>query len=179
MPVVKPKTFPPLMSVDVDNETPVHGPGCRGACGFDAAAEWHHRRLMTIERDQDVLLELIELAVTWPELEYSETPTIAPEDWMTFVEGHRWADPERVERIFSVATDIAMTAIRATRRGPRISDSPCGPVSDAAPVVVPDLPVAGSREDDVHRVAAARAGGLGASSNASPRPQLCVSVGEP
>ena len=77
---------------------------------------------MTIESDQDVLLELIELAVTWPELEYAETPTIAPEQWVPFAESHRWADPDRVERIFSVANDIAMTAERASRRPPHFPD---------------------------------------------------------
>jgi hypothetical protein len=118
MPVVKPVgNLPLLTSVDdVRNESTVHDPGCRHTCAFDAATEWHHRRLMTIESDQNVLLELIELAVTWPELQYSETPTIAPEHWLRFVESHTWADPDRVERIFSVATDIVMTATRAARR---------------------------------------------------------------
>jgi hypothetical protein len=96
---------------------------------------------MTIESDQDVLLELIELAVTWPELEYSDTPTIAPENWMPFVESHHWADPDRVDRIFSLATDIAMSAMRATRHRPRVSDRHFGQVDDATRVAEPDAPV--------------------------------------
>jgi hypothetical protein len=179
MPVVNPKPFPLLMSVGAGNEASVRAPGCRGACGFVSAAAWHHRRLVTIESDPEVLLELLELAVTWPELEYSETPTIAPEDWMSFVESHRWADPDRVERLFSVATDIARTAVRATRPGPRVSGSHMGPIDEAAPVVVPHLPVAGSRGADLSPVMAARAGGIVAPSNRSPRRQTCISVGEP
>ena len=86
---------------------------CRPTCAFDGATKRHHARLMAIEHDQDASLELMELAVTWSELEYSETRTIPPDSWMAFVESHRWEDPERVERIFSIATDIAMTAKRA------------------------------------------------------------------
>lgn len=78
--------------------------------------EWHHRRLTAIEFDQDALLELIELAVTWPELEYADTRTIPPDRWLDFVGSHDWADPERVERIFNLAFDVAMAATRAARR---------------------------------------------------------------
>jgi hypothetical protein len=151
MPVVKPvSTYPPLASVDdVDNVGPTHDMGCRGTCAFDAATAWHHRILRRIESDQDVLLELIELAVTWPELEYSDTPTIAPEDWMPFVESHHWADPARVERIFSVATDVAMTAIRATRQGSRVPDNHLGQVGGTASVAVADILMDRRDEADV------------------------------
>ena len=103
--------------------------GCRGRCGFGAetATEPHHRILMGIETDLDVLLELFELAVTWPELEYAESPVIGPEAWMQFFERHRWSDPDRAERIFSLATDIAMIAARAARHGqgsPRSTSCP-------------------------------------------------------
>jgi hypothetical protein len=108
---------------------------------------------MAIETDQDVLLELIELAVTWPELEYSETPTIAPDQWIPFVENHRWADPDRVERIFSVATDIAMATARASRRPPRDPDCPLGWVDDAAPDAVPAVPMARPARADLGSVA--------------------------
>ena len=64
----------------------------------------------------DAILELMEVAVTWPELEYSETPTIPPHSWMAFLESHRWADPARVERIFSIATDIVMAASRTSHQ---------------------------------------------------------------
>ncbi|RYP84459.1 hypothetical protein EKO23_15675 [Nocardioides guangzhouensis] len=59
----------------------------------------------------------MELAVTWPELEYSETSTIRPDRWMTFVESHRWEDPDRVQRIFSLATDVVMAASRPSKHG--------------------------------------------------------------
>jgi hypothetical protein len=75
-----------------------------------------------MESDQDALLELFELALTWYELEYSEMPIIPPDQWMAFVENHRWSDPDRVERIFSVATDLVMMAERATRQRPEVSD---------------------------------------------------------
>jgi hypothetical protein len=95
---------------------PLRHSGCRRACSFLGAEAWHHARLMAIEDDPEVLLELMELAVTWPELEYSETSTITPDRWMTFFENHSWADPDRVRRIFSVATDMVMTATRASKR---------------------------------------------------------------
>jgi hypothetical protein len=115
MPAVKPvREFLSISSVgDLGTGRSIEGAQCRETCAFDAAAQWHHRRLVTIESDRDVLLELIELAVTWPELEYSETTTIAPEQWIPFFDSHRWIDPDGVERIFSVATDIAIIATRA------------------------------------------------------------------
>ena len=136
MPVVKhARAFQALSSVeDVGEGTPIQSSQCRETCAFEAATQWHHRRLMTIESDQDVLLELIELAVTWPELEYSETPTIAPEQWIPFFESHGWADPDRVERIFSVATDIATTATRACRRRPVDPGRPFGQLVGTGPV---------------------------------------------
>jgi hypothetical protein len=105
-----------------DLETPVRHSGCRDTCAFDPATEKHHARLTTMESDQDALLELFELALTWYELEYSEMPIIPPDQWMAFVENHRWSDPDRVERIFSVATDLVMMAERATRQRPEVSD---------------------------------------------------------
>jgi hypothetical protein len=131
VPVVKSVTaYPPLACVDdvddLDDVTSIQDTVCRRTCAFGAAkaTEGHHRILMRIETDQDVLLELFELAVTWPELDYSETLTIAPEDWMRLVESHRWADPDRVERIFSLATDIAMAAARAARQRSSPLDPP-------------------------------------------------------
>jgi hypothetical protein len=49
-------------------------------------------------------------------------PIIPPDRWMAFVENHRWSDPDRVERIFSVATDLVMMAGRATGQRPEVSD---------------------------------------------------------
>ena len=78
--------------------------------------ERHHARLTAIEYDHDAVLELMELAVTWPELDYSEKETIPPECWMAFVDSHRWADPDRVERVFSIATDVVRTARRSRQQ---------------------------------------------------------------
>jgi hypothetical protein len=103
-----------------DRDRQVRRAACRDACWFDAAAEWHHARLRTLENDDDALLELLELAVTWHELEYSATTFIPPDEWPAFAQGHRWASPARVERIFSLATDVAMTAERAVRQRPGV-----------------------------------------------------------
>jgi hypothetical protein len=105
---------------------PVRHLRCRATCAFGGVTERHHTRLMAIEYDQDAFLELMELAVTWPELEYSETRTIPPDSWMAFVESHRWADPDRIDRIFSVATDIAMAARRAAVRRDGINRNSVG-----------------------------------------------------
>jgi hypothetical protein len=102
----------------LDRDRQVRQAGCRDACSFDPAAQWHHARLRTLENDQDALLEFLELAVSWHELEYPATTFIPPDEWLSFAEGHRWASPARVERIFSLATDVAMAAGRAVRQRP-------------------------------------------------------------
>ena len=99
---------------------PVRHVRCGATCAFDGATDLHHGRLTSLEYDQDVLLELMEMAVTWPELEYPESHTIPPDSWMAFAESHYWADPDRVERIFSIATDIVMTARRARPAATRV-----------------------------------------------------------
>jgi hypothetical protein len=84
----------------------------RGRCVFGGPTTWHHDRLIAIDDDPDGLLELIELAVTWAELDYSTTPVIPPHRWMSFLHSHHWPDPHRAERILSIATHMAMTATR-------------------------------------------------------------------
>ena len=111
---------------------------CRATCAFDGATDRHHGRLTAIEYDQDVLLELMEMAVTWPELEYPESHTIPPDSWMAFAESHRWADPDRVERIFSIATDIVMTARRTSHQPGRKAAGELIHVDDAAPATIAD-----------------------------------------
>lgn len=113
---------------------------------------------MAIEDDPDVLLELMELAVTWPELEYSEMPIIPPDRWMIFVESHPWADPDRVERIFGVATDIVMAATRASKQRLAVSDCQVRPDDRAAPAAISDNLAAEPRQADVERVATVLAG---------------------
>jgi hypothetical protein len=160
MPDLEPaRAFPPLASVeDVGEGTRTGHTQCHEACAFDAASRWHHRRLMTIESDQDVLLELIELAVTWPELEYSETRRIAPEQWNRFVESHNWEDPDRVERIFSLACDVAMTATRANRRRPHAPGYHLGQLDAPAPVAGPTASVARREQTGPGTVAVDRGG---------------------
>jgi hypothetical protein len=68
----------------------------------------HHDRLLTVESDVDELLELVELAVTWGELDYSGAGVVPPGQWLEFAACHEWRDPDRAARIFSVATDIAL-----------------------------------------------------------------------
>ena len=43
---------------------------CRGICPTGPTRA-HHDRLLTIDTDEDALLELMDLAVTWHELDYS------------------------------------------------------------------------------------------------------------
>ena len=119
-PVKAASLFPVLDPAD--RKSQVRQSGCSARCSFDTAAEWHHARLRTLETDQDALLEFFELAITWHELDYCSTSLIPPDKWLAFVASHRWADPARVERIFSLATDIVMTAERAVRKRPGLTD---------------------------------------------------------
>jgi hypothetical protein len=106
----------------VDGDSRVGHSQCRERCVFAAAAQWHHARLTAIESDHDALLELFELALTWHELDYSERQVIPPVQWMAFVANHRWVDPDRIERIFRIATDIVMATERAARQRPGVSE---------------------------------------------------------
>lgn len=134
MPVAEPADASALIPVpDVESRPPVRHAGCRDTCVFDPAAEWHHARLRTLETDQDALLEFLELAITCHELEYAESSVIPPDQWMAFAENHSWADPDRVERIFSIATDVAMAARRADVERPGPSGTP--PMCPAAPTL--------------------------------------------
>jgi hypothetical protein len=86
---------------------------CHGQCRPDPDRQAHHNLLLRVETDPDALVELFETAVTWAELEYSPETTIPPHQWLDFAERHRWQDPERVQRIFGLATDIALRATPA------------------------------------------------------------------
>jgi hypothetical protein len=59
-----------------------------------------------VDTDTSVLLELIEIAVTWHELDYSEAEVVPPSEWEQFAQRHRWAEPGRAEWAFLLATDI-------------------------------------------------------------------------
>jgi len=81
---------------------------CLPGCSVPPADRDHHDRLLTVEFDIDELLELVELAVTWGELDYSGAAVVPPDQWLDFAACHEWRDPDRAARIFSVATDIAL-----------------------------------------------------------------------
>lgn len=79
---------------------------CRGACPLGPSRP-HHDRLLAVDTDLDVALELMELAVTWHELEYPRDALVGPAEWETFAHRHLWARPERAEQAFLLAVDIA------------------------------------------------------------------------
>lgn len=81
------------------------GPWCRCA---DRRWRAHHDRLLRVETDLDELLELLELAVTWTELDYSDAAVVPPERWTDFAMAHPWRDADRMERLFGLAADIAL-----------------------------------------------------------------------
>jgi len=81
---------------------------CR--CRFARETQTHHDRLLSVLDDPDQLIELMELAVTWAELDYSEIPVIPPNRWMEFVDSHIWSDGAKAERVMSLAIDIALGA---------------------------------------------------------------------
>jgi hypothetical protein len=91
-------------------------------CRPDRRTRAHHDRLLRVEDDPDEVIELLELAVTWGELDYSESDVVPPEAWIDFAAGHRWRDPERVLRLFSVAADVAL---RGLHLAPDHVPAPC------------------------------------------------------
>lgn len=85
---------------------------CR--CRYTRQHAEHHERLLRLGTDADVFLELMELAVTWGELDYSESPVIPPNRWLEFVDSHIWADGAKVERMVSLAMDVALGSGRSS-----------------------------------------------------------------
>lgn len=79
---------------------------CRGECPAAARYPDHHQALLAVDTDAEALLGLLELAVTWLELDYSDEPVIGPAEWLGFLDAHEWAFPDRAERAFSLAVDI-------------------------------------------------------------------------
>jgi hypothetical protein len=77
----------------------------RTSCCRDRAAA-HHDRLLQVDVDVDALLGLLEMAVTWHELDYSHCAVVGPAAWPTFVEDHQWTHRERAEQAFGLAVDI-------------------------------------------------------------------------
>jgi hypothetical protein len=88
---------------------------CTRNCGFSGPTRAHHDRLIKIDQDVEEVLELMELAVTWGELDYSGQSLVGPSNWLDFARTHKWQDPERAERVLSLATDVAMGSLRIGR----------------------------------------------------------------
>jgi hypothetical protein len=88
-------------------QAPVRPTYCLGQCGEALRHPAHHDRLLTVDTNIDVLLELLEIAVTWYELDYSAASVVGPENWSSFADEHTWTVPTRAHRAFSLAVDIA------------------------------------------------------------------------
>lgn len=85
-------------------------------CRFRADSPDHHDRLLRLEEDGIYgATELLELALTWDELDYSGRPVIAPDDWLAFVAAHRWHDPNAVEELVTTALDCVRRGRRSLR----------------------------------------------------------------
>ena len=90
--------------------------GC--PCGDDVRWREHHDRLLSVEGDADELVELLELAVTWSELDWSGAAVVPPERWVDFAAAHRWGNRDRVLRLFALAADIALRSGAGPAAGP-------------------------------------------------------------
>ncbi len=80
---------------------------CGRECAVATRFPDHHDRLLAIDRDIDILLELFEIAVTWHELDYSESGLVGPDCWLDFAESHAWRFPDRAYRALALASDVA------------------------------------------------------------------------
>jgi len=86
--------------------------GC--SCRFRARWPEHHDRLLRLEDDGIYgATDLLELALTWDELDYSSRPLIGPGDWLAFVDAHRWDDRTAVHELVVVALDCVRRGRRA------------------------------------------------------------------
>jgi hypothetical protein len=93
---------------DVVVGMPVAPGGTRCGCAPARRSSRHHDQLLAVESDPDALLDLLELAVTWGELDYGDADVLPPEAWIDFAAEHRWCRPDRVARLFALATDVAL-----------------------------------------------------------------------
>jgi hypothetical protein len=84
----------------------VRSPRCQVWCTSAVLYPVHHDRLLDVDVDPDAQLELLEIAVSWHELDYSTEPVVGPSEWLTFAARHRWTATERAVRVFSLAVDI-------------------------------------------------------------------------
>lgn len=84
---------------------------CLPQCPYRGSWRWHHDRLLRVTWDHAELLDLLELAMTWHELDYAAYSLIEPSKWEDFLAVHRWQDHERAARVFHLAHDIAMRSL--------------------------------------------------------------------
>lgn len=87
---------------------------CPQGCGFDGVTIEHHDQLLTVDQSLDQAMALMELAVTWGEIDYSETALIPPSRWSDFVACHHWPVQDRAQRVFSLALDAVNHSVNAS-----------------------------------------------------------------
>lgn len=104
----------------------------RCGCRFERLAPEHHRRLAALEeRPWEGLVELVEMAATWGELEYGERePIIGPADWIDFAEQHSWRDSTRVGDVMIALASLALPVSRPVAAE---DDLPLAPVLELVP----------------------------------------------
>ena len=131
-----------IRSVADDVVVPMVGrPGAPGPavdacpCRPDRHTRAHHDRLLRVESEPDAMLELLELAVTWSELDWSDEGVVPPERWVDFAATHGWVRPDRMERLFGLAADIAL-------RGEGAATAPGSPPGNPLRAVRPWLSTA-------------------------------------
>lgn len=98
---------------------PLTSARCLRSCQFRGRTRAHHDRLLRVVWDHAELLDLMELAVTWGELEYAESRIVPPQRWLDFAAAHRWADADEAERILSMAADVALRVRRTSHPAER------------------------------------------------------------
>lgn len=104
------------MSANAEAAGSLDAPQCPSPCPFTGFVTAHHDQLLMVDQDIEQAMSLIELAVTWGELDYSRAPLIGPSQWPAFVATHRWQDRDRAERLFGLAIDAASHSASASMR---------------------------------------------------------------
>ena len=89
---------------------------CLKGCEFRDQAPWHHDQLLAAAGSVESAVDLLDLAVTWGELDYSGQELIDPSQWRQFLAAHRWPDRTLAGRLFGLAEDVALRCAYATER---------------------------------------------------------------
>ena len=87
---------------------------CLEGCEFRGQAPWHHDQLLAAAGSVENAVDLLDVAVTWGELDYSGQELIDPSQWRQFLSAHRWPDRALAGRLFGLAEDIALRCACAT-----------------------------------------------------------------